>query len=114
MLNNPGIAILTGAQIQKRPSHYLLPRLWPHIQLEFWLYLDDFLPRLVDASEDHDLVRAKRERLLSHEVMESTRFISQLLDYCPGNTPKVSNWSRNSPLSGLMTNTFGVFFSMIQ
>ena len=42
------------------------------------------------------------------------RFISQLLNYCPGNTPKVSNRSRNSPLSGLMTITFGVFVSKIQ
>ena len=45
--------------------------------------------------------------------MKANRFMSQLLDYCPGNTPKVSNWSRSSPLSGLMTNTFGVFVSIL-
>jgi len=49
-----------------------------------------------------------------NEVMKANRFLSQLLDYGPGNTPKVSNWSRNSPLSGLMTNTFGVLVSIIQ
>jgi len=27
--------------------------------------------------------------------MKANRFISQLLDYCPENTPKVSTWSRN-------------------
>ena len=35
-------------------------------------------------------------------------------DYCLGNTLKVSNWSRNNPLSGLLTNTFRVFVSRIQ
>ena len=59
---------------------------------------------------EKDIADAK----VPHEVMKANRFISQLLDYCPGNTPKVSNWSRNSPLSGLMTNTFGVFVSIIQ
>ena len=48
------------------------------------------------------------------ESTQANRFISQLLDYCPGNTPKVSNWSRNNPLSGLLTNIFGVFVSIIQ
>ena len=49
-----------------------------------------------------------------HEVMTAKKIISQSSDYCPGNMPKVSNWSRNSPLSGLMTNTCGVFVSIIQ
>ncbi|KAJ1464002.1 hypothetical protein T484DRAFT_1650275, partial [Baffinella frigidus] len=31
-----------------------------------------------------------------HEAIHANRFISQLLDYCPGNTPKVSNSSRSS------------------
>jgi len=50
----------------------------------------------------------------AHEAIHANRFISQLLDYCPENTLKVSNWSRNNPLSGLLTNTFGVFVSIIQ
>ena len=49
-----------------------------------------------------------------HEVMKANRFICQLLDYCHGNMPKVSSWSRNSPLRRMMTNTFGVFVSIIQ
>jgi hypothetical protein len=46
--------------------------------------------------------------------MKADRLISQVFDYCPGKTPEVSTWSRNSALSTLMTNTFGVFVSKIQ
>ena len=51
---------------------------------------------------------------LPHETTHNNRFISQLLDCCPGNTPKVSNWSRNCLLERVMANTFGVFISIIQ
>jgi hypothetical protein len=40
--------------------------------------------------------------LVPHEVMKANRFVGQLLDYCPGNTPKVSTWSRTYLLSGLV------------
>jgi len=49
-----------------------------------------------------------------HEAIHANIFMIQLLDYCPGNTPKVSNWSRHNPLNGLLTNTLGVFVSIIQ
>jgi len=51
---------------------------------------------------------------LPHETTHDNRFISQLLDHYPENTPKVSNWSRNCLLERVMTNTFGVFISVIQ
>ena len=39
-----------------------------------------------------------KKRKLPHEAIHANRFISQVLDYCPGNTPNVSNtaWSRNN------------------
>ena len=37
-----------------------------------------------------------------HDSIHANRFISHLSDYCPGNTPKVSTWSRNSAVSALL------------
>ena len=60
------------------------------------------------------VIKIMPEKALPHESTHANRFISQLLDYCSENTPKGSNRSCNNPLSGLLTNTFGVFVSKIQ
>ena len=45
-------------------------------------------------------VRVRVTARVPHEVMKANIIISHLLDYCPGNTPQVSTWSRTNPLSG--------------
>ena len=63
----------------------------------------------VARMEEFDALRVE----VPHETTQAIRFTSQLLDYCAGNTPRVSDWSRTNPLSGLLTNAFGVFVSII-
>ena len=52
---------------------------------------------------------------LPHESIHAQRFKSQLLDHFPGNTPKVSNFSRNSQLSGqLRDQPNGNYYTHLQ
>jgi hypothetical protein len=66
---------------------------------------------LKKASLLHTLASLKKASLLfhalagascdtrPHEATFVNRFLSQLLEHCPGNTPQVSNWSHTCTLS---------------
>ena len=64
---------------------------------------------------DRRLSAAGREARRPHESIRADRFTSQSLEYCPENTPKVSNRSRNSPLGGrLRDQTNGNYYTQLQ
>jgi len=97
----------------RRGCLHATPECWEGVAKSHFL-LKAVVVKSQNACQDTLLRNLPPPTLWRGEAIHANRFISQLLEHCPGNTPKVDNWSRYNPRSGLLTNTFGVFASIIQ